>query len=532
VIQAKYVSLLAFFPGVLFGQPAAATSAPPSFEVAGVHKSAHVIQPHMRGGVPGAGRFEVRTASMLDLISYAWTIRAEKLWGGPPWLDFDRFDISAKAPANTPPETVRLMLRTLLTERFGLKVHEDTKPMQVYVLSGKGGKPGMKEADGSKASGCQNETAKPDDDGVAYSTVKCYGRNLDQIAQDLRNIGFGYLSNPVVNQTGIGGAWDFTLRWASRTSGGAAGSHGITLFEAVDKQLGLKLEAARVPVPVLAIDSLNEAPTPDPPGVSSALPPPPSEFETAVVKPSNPDSGQPSSRLEHGRLSARNVTLKQLIAAAWDNLPDELLVNAPKFLDTAHYDITAVGPAPAPGAEADEDDVRRMLRALLAERFKLQTHMEDRPVEGYVLSSLKPRMAKADPSNRTGCHEGPGPDGNDPRIKNPVLGRLVTCQNMTMAQFAQELPRLAGAYARVDVLDETLLTDAYDFTLSFSNLGQFRGGEAVQSALVGNEAATDPNGAVSLPEAVRRQLGLRIELRKHPMQVLVIDHVEEKPGGN
>ncbi len=485
----------------------------------------------MRGGVLRAGRFDVRTATMLDLISYAWTIRAEKLWGGPAWLDFDRFDISAMALANTSPETARLMVRTLLAERFGLKVHEDVKPLQVYVLSGKGGKPGLKEADGSKASGCQTETAKPNDEGVAYSTVKCYGRTMDQVAQDLRNIGFGYLSNPVVNQTGIGGAWDFTLRWASRTSGGVVGSRGISLFEAVDKQLGLKLDAGKVPVPVLAIDSLNETPTPNPPGVSDALPSPPSEFEVAVVKPSNPDSGRPSSRLEHGRLTARNVTLRQLIAAAWDSLPDELLVNAPKFLDTAHYDITAAASVPAPGAEADEDDVRRMLRTLLAERFKLRTHMEDRPVEGYVLAAGKPKMRKADPSNRTECHEGPGPDGNDPRIRNPVLGRLLTCRNITMAQFSQEFPRLAGSYARVDVLDETGLTDAYDFTLSFSNLGQFRG-KAAQSAATDNDAASDPSGAVSLPEAVRRQLGIRLELRKHPMQVLVIDHIEEKPGEN
>jgi uncharacterized protein (TIGR03435 family) len=528
MIRPICIGIFAFMPGMLFSQSESVTATRPRFDIADVHSSAHVINPHMRGGVLRAGRYDVRTASMLDLISYAWTTRAEKLWGGPSWLDFDRFDIRAKAPADTSPETVKLMVRTLLAERFGLKVHEDTKPLQVYVLSGKGGKPGLKEADGSKASGCQDETAKPDGEGVAYATVKCYGRTLDQVAQDLRNIGFGYLSDPVVNKTALGGEWDFTLRWVSRTSGRAVGSRGISLFEAVDKQLGLKLEAGKVPVPVLAIDSLNETPTPNPPGVASALPAPPSEFEVAVVKPSSPDSGQPSSRLEHGRLTARNVTLRQLIAAAWDSLPDELLVNAPKFLDKAHFDITAAAPA----AEADEDDVRRMLRTLLAERFKLQTHMEDRPVEGYVLAAGKPKMTKADPSNRTGCHEGPGPNGNDPRIKNPALGRLLTCQNMTMKQFAQELPRLAGAYARVDVLDETGLTDAYDFTLSFSNLGQFRGAAAVQSALSGNDAAAEPNGAVSLAEGIRGELGLRIEIKKHPMQVLVIDHIQETPVGN
>jgi len=74
------------------------------------------------------------------------------------------------------------------------------------------------------------------------------------------------------------------------------------------------------------------------------------------------------------------------------------------------------------------------------------------------------------------------------------------------------------------VLDATGLTDAYDFTLSFSNIGQLRG-RGPGRAAPAEVDATEPNGAVSLPEAIRQQLGLKIELRKHPIQVLVIDHV-------
>jgi uncharacterized protein (TIGR03435 family) len=527
------IGIFALFPGVLFGQPEAAPPTQPSFDIADVHKSAHVIHPRMSGGVLRAGRYDIRTASMLDLIGYAWTVKAEKIWGGPPWLDFDRFDIRAKPPANTPPETVKLMLQTLLKERFSLKVHWDKKPMQVFVLTaGSGGNPKLKSADGSKPPGCQNETRNPAPGVVPYDVVNCHGQTLDQIAQDLRDVGFGYLSAPVVNRTGIEGTWDFTLRWTGRTAPGAGGSDGISLFDAVDKQLGLKLEPGKVLVPVLAIDSVNETPSPNPPGIGSAFPPAPSEFEVAAIKPSKPDGGNPSSTLQHGRLSAQNISLRLLIEAAWDNLPDELLADAPKFLDTARYDIFAEAPLPAPGTETDEDDLRRMLRALLADRFKLKTHIEERPVEGYVLSSVKPKMAKADPSNRTGCHEGPGPGGKDPRIGNPLLGRLLTCQNMTMAQFAQELPSLAGGYARVDVLDATGLTGAYDFSLSFSNIGQLRGQGPGQPGLTGSGATQEPDGTVSLPEAIQHQLGLKLEVGKHPMQVLVIDRIEEKPTEN
>ena len=157
-------------------------------------------------------------------------------------------------------------------------------------------------------------------------------------------------------------------------------------------------------------------------------------------------------------------------------------------------------------------------------------------MDGYVLTAVKPKLQKADPSNRTGCKEGPGADGKDPRIANPVLSRLITCQNMTMAQFVDQLPNLANGYAHVAVLDSTGLTDAYDFTLSFSAIGLLRGGGIPSQPAPnpgGNSAtAADPSGAISLPEAVSKQLGLKLELKKRPMQVLVIDQINEKPTEN
>ena len=85
-----------------------------------------------------------------------------------------------------------------------------------------------------------------------------------------------------------------------------------------------------------------------------------------------------------------------------------------------------------------------MLQTLMEDRFKLKTHREDRPINAYTLVAASPKLKKADPLLRTGCKEGPGADGKDPRIASPVLNRLVTCQNMTMADFAQELTNLAN----------------------------------------------------------------------------------------
>ena len=125
----------------------------PRFEVADVHVSAHTPNPNARGGVLRGGRYELRTANMVDLIGVAYGVDADKVLGGPSWLESDRFDVIAKAPASTPPETVKLMLQSLLADRFKLVVHKETKPLPSYALTVGKGKPKLKEADGSGDTG-------------------------------------------------------------------------------------------------------------------------------------------------------------------------------------------------------------------------------------------------------------------------------------------------------------------------------------------------------------------------------------------
>jgi uncharacterized protein (TIGR03435 family) len=109
---------------------------------------------------------------------------------------------------------------------------------------------------------------------------------------------------------------------------------------------------------------------------------------------------------------------------------------------------------------------------------------------------------------------------------------MLNCQNMTMARFAGMLQNLAPGYIHSPVLDATGLEGSWDFTLSFSTAGQLQsGGRGAASAADAN-AASDPNGALSLPDAVAKQLGLKLEQTKRPVKVLVIDHVEEKPIDN
>ena len=211
--------------------------------------------------------------------------------------------------------------------------------------------------------------------------------------------------------------------------------------------------------------------------MTTALPPPPpAEFEVADIRPTAP--GATGARLQlqpNGRLDGQNIPLKAYINLAWNINSDELIGGLPKFAENARFDIVAKT-STTPGGQIDIDSLRLMLQKLLADRFKMTTHMEDRPVSGYVLTAVKPKLQKADPESRTGCAEPPPgvADSKDPRVANPVLSRYLTCHNMTIAQLAEQLPSLANGYVQTPVLDSTGLTDAYDFTLSFSAAGLLR----------------------------------------------------------
>ena len=540
------ISYVVLLSGAAFGQSPDAKPMP-AFDAADIHPSAHTTNPDqfMSGGVLRGGRYDLRRASMVDLIRTAWNVDGDTVLGGPNWLETDRFDVTAKAPPNTPPEQLRLMLQTLLEDRFKLEIHKDSKPLPGFALTLGKGKPKLKESDGSTAAGCQPEPQKPEPGVPPYVVVSCHGQSMDDLARNTRLMASAYVTSPVVNATGLAGTWDFEIKWSARAQLAQAGADGISIFDAIDKQLGLKLVSQKVPTPVIVVDKVNEVPTPNSPDVSSLLPPPPPpEFEVAVIKPSAPDT-RPMGRIEPGgRIDMQSITLKILIAVAWniDFTANDLIVGAPKFLDSAHFDVTAkayagTGTGPSIIPQVDIDDVRLMLRNLLMDRFKLATHMEDRPVNAYSLVAVKPKLAKADPANRTGWKEGPPPTGKDPRESNPAISRVVNFQNTTMAQFADTLQKIGPGYFHSPVLDETGLEGAYDFTLFFSapnqlQAGPGRGGPPNQPPGASVPSASDPSGAVSIFDAVSRELGLKLEEKKRPVPVLVIDHVEEKPTDN
>ncbi len=498
------------------------------FPVADVHPSAHSTSSagsDVSGGLMHNGDYRLRRATMLDLVSRAYGVDANTVLGGPNWLELDRFDIQAKVPAGATAATVRPMLQSLLAERFGLVVHRDTKPVATWALTS-GKHPLLKRANGSGDGRCVSSA-----DGESIE-VTC--RNIT-MAAFVSNMGrmdgaWYYIADHlVVDHTGLDGAWDFDLKYSARWTAKVAGTEITSLFDAIDRT-GLKLDPAMVLMPVLVVDRVNRVPTPNSTEAAQAFPPPPTEFEVAVVKPTDPAYNNSDFQVEDGgRVTIRGATLQSLIADSWD-ITREMIVDAPKFLDSARWDITAKVPKGAiDNAATDPDSLNMMLRTLLIDRFQLKAHYEERTLPAYVMTASKPKLKKADPDSRSGCREGPPTLRKvEPRSTNPVLGRLLTCTNVSMAWFADELQYLASGYVHSGVLDQTGLEGGWDFTLNFSKAAQFRGSLPEP----GTNSVPDPSGALSAPEAMERQLGLRLELRKRPVRALVIDHIDETPTGN
>ena len=330
------VAFATLLSGMVFAQSA---DTPPTFDSADIHVSAPATNPYARGGVMRGGRYEVRTATLVDLIRMAYDIDADKVVGGPNWLESDRFDVIAKAPSTTSQETARLMLQNLLADRFKLVVHKDTKPLPVFVLSLGKGKPKLKEAAGSGNNGCQGQPQTPQPGVIPNAIVNCRNVTMEMFAQSLRQMAGAYVTTVVLDQTALKGAWDFDLEWTARALLTFAGDKAITIYDAVDKQLGLKLEPKTVPTPVIAVDSVNRKPTDNPAGVTQNIPPaPPSEFEVADIKPSKPGA-TPNGRIQNGRVDLQALPLKQLIMIAWNiNNNDELVAGIPKSAESARFD--------------------------------------------------------------------------------------------------------------------------------------------------------------------------------------------------
>jgi uncharacterized protein (TIGR03435 family) len=279
------------------GVQQAAAAAPKSFEVASIKPSAPAEGGRMmvRMGTAPGGRWTASGVTVNMLIQQAYDVRSYQITGGPGWINTERYDIVAKAEtADIDRETMKVLLQSLLAERFNLEIHRETKELPLYLLVvGKDGHKLHKSAE-QPDDPAAAQPANPTNINQAKGVVRAgsgTGKTGSQKGSMMR-MGRGQLNaegvqvtaivqmlaqqlgRPVIDKTGIKGNYDFNLQWTpdeTQRSMGIAGldrpadsplpadTSGPSLFTAVQEQLGLKLEAGKGPVETLVIDRVERA---------------------------------------------------------------------------------------------------------------------------------------------------------------------------------------------------------------------------------------------------------------------------------
>ena len=478
----------------------------PLFEAADLHLSPEGTT-ESEAFLVGA-RVEIRSASLPRIMSMAYSVPEDQIEGIPSWVDELRFDITAKGAPGASELGMRNMLQTLLEERLDLKIRREDKPRPVFAfVTAKSGV--AKESKGSGDPGCKASFEE------GYRVIDCYKTSIGNLGEALHGMAGGYFNLPVVDKTGLKGLYDVKLRFLARGQL-APGPEGASasLFNVIEKELGIKVEKQTAPLPVLSIVSVNREPAPNPPGVTEKLGPAPTEFDVAEIKPSAPETKE-DFNLNNGRIEARAVPLKDLIEFAF-NAEDSNRVRGEKWIESARFDIVAkTAPTESP------DTLRVMLRNLLAQRFELKVHTEQQPVNVYALTAQKPKLKQADGSQRSQC-----------RVSVADGARVFTCQNTTMAQLAEKMQQAAGGSVDHQVVDLTGLKGSYDFDISFVPFARMR--RIAEKPKTEGAGLTDiePPSGLTVFDAIERQMGIRLAAQKYPRPVVVVDHCSRTPAEN
>jgi uncharacterized protein (TIGR03435 family) len=262
------------------------------------------------------------------------------------------------------------------------------------------------------------------------------------------------------------------------------------------------------------------------PGSLRSYPAPQATFDAVSIKPDKSGDNRVMLRPEPGgRFLATNATVEMLLNTAYQLKPHQL-IGAPSWITSEHFDIDAEAESSIPF-----NQMRPMLQAMLADRFKLAVHHETRQVPQYSLVPVKegklgPKLvAHSDDVKCVDVSAGPPPQprpGETPPI--PCGGFLMSLSHMAATKTTLEA--LAGTLSNfVDrpVVDRTGLTGFYDVELDFTPVQTpFPPGPGGPAP-----AAPDSNSPPLIFTALQEQLGLKFKPETAPGDVLVIDHVEE-----
>ena len=275
--------------------------------------------------------------------------------------------------------------------------------------------------------------------------------------------------------------------------------------------------------------------------VHAQAPPERFTFEVASVKPNK--SGEPRVMIRSepgGRFTATNVPLRVLIRNAYGITEDSRIVDAPGWIASGRFDIVARAPGDVPplipGSQVGPMNL--MLQALLEDRFRLTVHRETRDLPIYVLAlaagerRLGPRfhpttvdcaavLARLYPPGGPPAPPPPFTPGQPPPCGSTGGPGQILAQGMTMGQLASSLSLRVNRF----VVDKTGLTGNFDINLEWMP-DQFQGAGPLGAVSGAPPPSPDTSGP-SIYTALQEQLSLKLESTKGPVEVLVIDRVEQ-----
>ncbi len=230
------------------------------------------------------------------------------------------------------------------------------------------------------------------------------------------------------------------------------------------------------------------------------------QFEVATVKPNrspDPNNEKGYWRAVKGdevKITMRNGNLLTFIEEAYGL--KEYQIKGPEWLKEERFDVVATA------SHVTRQQIGLMLQTLLKERFKMEVHHESKvlPVYALVVGKNAPKIQPVKAEGDSGVWNG--------------IGKL-TAKKLSMAHFAEAL---SGQMDR-PVLDMTGLEGVFDFTLEYTS-------QNTQPLDAEGNAAPDLGSGPSIFTALQEQLGLKLESRKAPVEILVIDHAEKVPTEN
>ena len=262
--------------------PTVAPSAPlPSFEVAS-------IKPNRSGDTIGGAlmppeRYTATNLPIKGLIEFAYNVQDFQLSGGPSWITSERYDVDAKVDDSRAGELrklsfwrrrdqMRLMVQSLLTDRFSLLLSHKTEILPIYalVIAKTGAKLQESKPNKNDSSGAKGHVGQEGEFSISQGQLTAQRFSIEGLVWLLSRP----LGRPVVDRTGLKGNYDFTLQWSPDEGHGAMakvqtddgpgtaaaplpGSSGPSIFTAIQEQLGLKLESTKGPLDVIVIDYIE-----------------------------------------------------------------------------------------------------------------------------------------------------------------------------------------------------------------------------------------------------------------------------------